>query len=319
MTVINTASVAGLQLNNANNQVVINERSRIDNERVRMANERVRQSLDGVRPGYHYLTWTEFQALKAAHLVKDTDWYEISDAPSTSTNALQELLDDTVEARDAALAALEDLAGHLAAGDFNGPTGDPGPTGAPGAVGAPGDPGPAGSPGAPGAAGTPGAAGSPGTPGAAGAPGAKGDPGVGIPAGGATTQVVTKKSGTDYDTEWVYQKRAISFYLDGNCAVKANAMSVLAPFALTIKGVRLAVDTAPTGASLIIDVHKNGTTMYTTQGNRPTITATNTSATATLPDITAIALGDKITLEIDQVGSTVAGANLSLIVICEEA
>lgn len=38
-----------------------------------------------------------------------------------------------------------------------------------------------------------------------GAPGGKGDPGpagVGIPTGGTAGQVLTKKSGTDYDTEW---------------------------------------------------------------------------------------------------------------------
>ncbi len=33
--------------------------------------------------------------------------------------------------------------------------------------------------------------------------GDKGDPGVGVPKGGSKKQVLTKKSGTDYDTEWV--------------------------------------------------------------------------------------------------------------------
>lgn len=48
--------------------------------------------------------------------------------------------------------------------------------------------------------GLPGPAGPPGTPG--GPPGPVGPPGHGIPAGGAVGQVLTKKSGTDYDTIW---------------------------------------------------------------------------------------------------------------------
>lgn len=32
--------------------------------------------------------------------------------------------------------------------------------------------------------------------------GPKGDPGVGVPPGGAAGQMLVKKSGTDYDTEW---------------------------------------------------------------------------------------------------------------------
>ena len=41
--------------------------------------------------------------------------------------------------------------------------------------------------------------------GADGAPGADGKDGEGVPAGGTTGQVLAKKSGTDYDTEWVNQ------------------------------------------------------------------------------------------------------------------
>lgn len=63
--------------------------------------------------------------------------------------------------------------------------------------------GPAGADGVPGADGAPGAPGEQGEP---GAPGAKGDPGVGVPAGGTTGQVLTKKSDTDYDTEWKNQQ-----------------------------------------------------------------------------------------------------------------
>lgn len=50
--------------------------------------------------------------------------------------------------------------------------------------------------------GSPGAPGTPGTPGADGSQGPPGTPGVGVPVGGTTGQSLTKKSGTNYDTEW---------------------------------------------------------------------------------------------------------------------
>jgi len=123
--------------------------------------------------------------------------------------------------------------------------------------------------------------------------------------------------GAEVDALETKLTRAISFYVDGTLTVDTKLCSVIAPFAMTITEIRIAVDTAPTGADLIIDVNKNGTTLYTTQGNRPTITAGNTSATATDPDVTAIAVGDKISIDVDQIGSTVAGDNLMVTIICE--
>ncbi len=74
------------------------------------------------------------------------------------------------------------------------------------------------------------------------------------------------------------------------------------------------VDTAPTDASLIVDVHLNGTTIFTTQGNRPTIVTTATDSGLAIPDVTAASGGDVLTVDIDQVGSTVAGADLAVVV-----
>ena len=86
-----------------------------------------------------------------------------------------------------------------------------------------------------------------------------------------------------------------------------------APFAGTWTGGYIVCKTAPTGASLIFDVNKAGTTIFTTQANRPTIAAAATSGTIVAPDVTAIAAGDEFTIDCDQVGSTVAGADVTLI------
>lgn len=77
--------------------------------------------------------------------------------------------------------------------------------------------------------------------------------------------------------------------------------------ALTITGVSIAVGSAPTGSSVIIDVNKNGTTIFTTQANRPTVAISGFSSTKKVPDVTAIAQGDVITIDVDQVGSTLPG------------
>jgi len=81
-------------------------------------------------------------------------------------------------------------AGRKGAGD-TGAQGTSGPAGLPGGTGATG------------AAGTDGAAGINGTDGAPGADGATGAAGIGVPAGGTIGQVLTKRSGTDFDAEWV--------------------------------------------------------------------------------------------------------------------
>ncbi len=81
-----------------------------------------------------------------------------------------------------------------------------------------------------------------------------------------------------------------------------------------IVAVVAAVGTDPTGANLIIDVNLNGTTMFTTQANRPTIVAGSQQSAITVPDVTALAPGDLLSMDIDQIGSSVAGSDLTVVV-----
>jgi hypothetical protein len=78
----------------------------------------------------------------------------------------------------------------------------------------------------------------------------------------------------------------------------------------TITRVGLSVGTAPTGASILVDVFVNGTTIFTTQSNRPAITAGNDygeSSTIEAPTWTA---DQPLTWAVEQIGSTIAGADL---------
>lgn len=78
---------------------------------------------------------------------------------------------------------------------------------------------------------------------------------------------------------------------------------------LTIQSVIVSVGTAPTGAPIIFDINKNGTTIFTTQANRPNILAGGNYGVASNPDVFLLDTYDYLTIDIDQVGSTIAGAD----------
>lgn len=88
------------------------------------------------------------------------------------------------------------------------------------------------------------------------------------------------------------------------------------PFALTVTDVKASVTTAPTGAAITVDINDGGTTILST---KLTIDATEktsaTAATAAVISDTALANDAEITIDIDSVGSTVAGAGLKVSII----
>jgi hypothetical protein len=115
-------------------------------------------------------------------------------------------------------------------------------------------------------------------------------------------------------------KTTLSFAVVGTLTTGADkAPTICAPCTLTIVKVKICVKTAPTGAALIVDVNKDGTTIFTTQGGRPSIAAGDTQDDSDTPDVTALAEGDKLTIDVDQVGSTIAGADLTVEVVCDQA
>jgi len=113
-------------------------------------------------------------------------------------------------------------------------------------------------------------------------------------------------------------KTTLSFAVTGTLATGTDKVpTLLAPRTLTITKVKLVVKTAPTGQAIIVDVNKNGTTIFTTQANRPQIAAGATTGDSGTPDITSLAEGDKLTVDIDQVGTT-PGADLTVEVVADQ-
>lgn len=86
-----------------------------------------------------------------------------------------------------------------------------------------------------------------------------------------------------------------------------------APHAFTLTGVRASVTTAPTGTALQVDVNEGGTSVLSTklQIDAGEKTSTTADTPAVISD-SAIADDAELTIDIDQVGSTVAGTGLKV-------
>ena len=112
-------------------------------------------------------------------------------------------------------------------------------------------------------------------------------------------------------------QRYYTFTVAGDLTVDPGVVRFynLTERALTINKVHIAVNTAPTGATVIIDVNENDTTIFATQGNRPAITISEFTAESTTFDDDSWASGNYLTVDIDQIGSAIAGADLTVTVI----
>ena len=155
----------------------------------------------------------------------------------------------------------------------------------------------------------------------------------------------TKEQASDPSTPssgfgWIYEKTdGLLYFMDdgGNVISLANE-SVERYFTLTVSGdltadpgvlrlynltgadltiskVHLAVNTAPTDAAILVDVNENGTTIFTTQGNRPTIVISAFTGETTTIDDASWADGNYLQADVDQIGSTIAGADLTITII----
>ncbi len=92
------------------------------------------------------------------------------------------------------------------------------------------------------------------------------------------------------------------------------------PYAFTLSAVRASVTTAPTGSAITVDINEAGTSVLSTKITIDPTAKTSVTATSQ-PVISDTALADdaEITVDIDQVGSTVAGTGLKITLIGTKA
>ena len=85
------------------------------------------------------------------------------------------------------------------------------------------------------------------------------------------------------------------------------------PYAFTLTAVRASVTTAPTGSVLTVDINEGGTSILSTKLTIDASEKTSTTAaTAAVISDSALADDAEITIDIDTVGSTIAGAGLKV-------
>lgn len=112
----------------------------------------------------------------------------------------------------------------------------------------------------------------------------------------------------------------VPFYIDGALTVIQNVTGkFVAPSVGKIKNVIITLDDSGTAGSTIVDVNKNGSTIFTTQANRPTINYSDTDKTviSVTPDIVDFVANDIFTFDIDSVAT---GADcLTIILVLDGA
>lgn len=102
------------------------------------------------------------------------------------------------------------------------------------------------------------------------------------------------------------------FHVSGALSTGTVNVRMLSPYTGAIDNVSASINTPPTGTSVILDINKGGTTIFTNQANRPTILAGTNDDTSSVPDVKSVTQNDVFTLDIDQIGSTISGSDLNV-------
>lgn len=196
-----------------------------------------------------------------------------------------------------------------------GPQGDPGQTGPQGPIGDQGAQGPQGPQGTQGEQGDTGPQGIRGEKGLTGDTGPQGPIGPEGPQGPEGIQGPKGDTGTTGSTGPAGPVGAgvLTYSVSGEVSVGTGSFRLYndTAAAWTIHSVRATVGAAPTGAALLVDVNKNGVTIFGNQAGRPSIAiGAYTSGKATGMTVISVAAGDYLTVDVDAVGSVAKGSNL---------
>ena len=124
----------------------------------------------------------------------------------------------------------------------------------------------------------------------------------------ASANEVLSYTGTDYD--WVaqpVQEFVKAYRYQDTLATSTGTKRLYLQKAYTLKSIHAYVDTAPVGASVNIQINKNGSNLQTISIADGASTVSQTSLTH------SIAANDYLTIDITQVGSSTTGENLYLV------
>lgn len=109
----------------------------------------------------------------------------------------------------------------------------------------------------------------------------------------------------------------IAITVPGALASGVDVARFVAPFDMTILSVTAAVTIAPATTNVLVDVNVAGSSIFTVAANadKPVIVAAATeSATSYTPTVsTRVANGTVVSVDLDTVGTTTTGSNLTLL------
>lgn len=111
--------------------------------------------------------------------------------------------------------------------------------------------------------------------------------------------------------KWAAPVGGMMWYFDGTQAVATSkGPQITMPFGLIVESISLSAKGAPTGAALIMDINKDGVSIFST---RPQIDAGAVTGGGTAVfSTTVIPVNSVLTLDVDQIGSTFAGSGITV-------
>lgn len=101
--------------------------------------------------------------------------------------------------------------------------------------------------------------------------------------------------------------KELGFYTAGSFGTGGSfgvPVRLLSPWNGTIQKVILSANVAPSDQDIIVDVNKNGTTIFTDQDHRPVITTGSFGGETTDIDVADFIINDVFTIDLDQVGTS---------------
>lgn len=102
---------------------------------------------------------------------------------------------------------------------------------------------------------------------------------------------------------WQQTYHTVPFTIPGTLTTGVGQTRFVMPLGGRIINVLATVGTSPSGGSAIFDLNKNGTSIFSTQANRPTITTGTNIDNASIPDSVTFTVGDYFTVDVDAANS----------------
>jgi len=203
--------------------------------------------------------------------------------------------------------------GSSGSSGLSGVNGTSGSSGSSGTNGTNGTNGTSGSSGSSGTNGTSGSSGTNGTNGTNGTSGSSGSSGTNGTNGTNGTSGSSGSSGTNGTSGVGISNITFLLAVGTILTIGSNKARVIVPYVGIILKAYVSSGTGPQGSDAIFDIYKNGMSIWNiTPSNRLKIVSGQTYGTQSSFDITSIVEGDILSIDVDQVGSTTPGGDISV-------